>query len=182
MVQDKEVGNWDQKVYASLVSSLEKKSAKAIELLKLRSDVATVKEATDLLQTELNHFNFVVNNWEIKKKSAVRGQKLLQFRIIGKTKKSKSQKLKKFSQPKIHMFFEAEKAKKKQVRRKLTISSDESDFQDKVLALGDPVVETVVETQARQGDELAGIAPVSDSPLTSDSEMESPVDLNEVLN
>ena len=162
-----------------MVSSLEKKSAKAIELLKLRSDVATVKEATDLLQTELNHFNFVVDNWEIKAKSAVRNQTFLQFRVIGRTKKSKPQKVKAFSQQKIQKFFEAKK--KKQVRRKLTISSDE-DIQERVQALGDPETESSLVTKARQGGEMPGIQPVSDSPLTSsDSDNESAVDLNEVF-
>ena len=181
MIQGKEVGNWDQKVYASLVSSLEKKSAKAIELLKLRADIETVNEATDLLQTELNHFNFVVKNWEIRAKSAVRTQTVLKFRVIGRTKKSKSQELKKFSQRKIHSYFEASKASKKQVRRKLTISSDESDVQERIQALGDPETEISMPTNARQGDDLEGVRPVSESPLTSDSENDSAPNLNEVF-
>ena len=71
--------------------------------------------------------------------------------------------------------------KKKPVRRKLTISSDESDIQDRVQALGDPETDESKVSQARQCNDVVGVRPVSDSPLTSDeSANESAVDLNEV--
>ena len=155
--------NWDARVYNSLVNSLENKAKKAIELLRLRMDMGTVTEATDLLDTEVQHLKTVVKNWMDPKKPKVKGQLFLKTRRLGKTKKSSETKLKCFRQLKITLF-------QKPKGRKLCISSDESeDLLEKVQALGDQS-ESVLPGARSDADVLLGCRPVSDSPLTTDSE------------
>ena len=147
------------------MNSLESKAKKAVELLRLRMDMGTVNEAMDLLETEVQHLKTVVKNWIDPKKPKVKGQTYLKTRCLGKTKKSSNLKYVSYKQLKIDSFF------KKPKGRKLCISSDDSEeFLDKIQALGDQS-ESILPGAREEGDDLAGIRPVSASPLTTDSEL-----------
>lgn len=162
---------WDALVYSSLVNSLETKAKKAIEMLRIRMDMDTVTQAMDLLDTETQHFTSVVKNWEGSKKPKVRGQTRLKTRCLGKTKKSSVSRKISFTQLKIDSIF------KKPKTRKLCISSDESEeLLQKIQALGEQDSKL---PEPRDDDvELAGVEPLGDSPLTTDSEVTNGVQVS----
>ena len=126
-------------------------------------DMDTVTEATDLLELEIQHLKTVVKKWVEPRKQKVKGQLLLRTRCLGKTKKSREFKKNSFRQLKIENFLQKPKT------RKLCISSDSEDLMDKVQALGDSE-SALPEPRADVGG-IDGVEPISDSPLTSDTEV-----------
>ena len=112
-------------MFLNLVDTLEVGCKRAIDILKEKPSKDGVKQASDLIQSELNHLVKVTSNFG--KNPKVSGQSKLIFRRLGKTKRSKEILIKKLRQSKMTEYFQ----KPKVVKRKLVISSDSEDVSGK---------------------------------------------------
>ena len=113
------------RVYADVISSLESGCKRAVEILRESASKESVKQATDLIQSELQHLLKITSN--IDKNPKVSIQTKLSFVCLGKTKRSKETILPTYKQSKLTEFFQ----KPKLVKRKLIISSDSEEVSEK---------------------------------------------------
>ena len=150
-----------------MVSSLERGTKQAFQIMRARADMDSFEEASNLIMSEIRHMERVVKAWN-QQALKVRGQTKLKSRCLGKTKKSRTVIMPKYKQKLIPEFF---KVPKKKSNRNLCISSDESDTTlGKIQALGDPEDDSVLPGVRQLPAEEPNVP--AESPLTTDSELE----------
>ena len=113
------------RVYSDVINSLESGCKRAVDILRENASKESVKQATDLIQSELQHLLKITSN--IDKNPKVSIQTKLNFVSLGKTKRSKETILPVYRQSKLTEFFQ----KPKSVKRKLVVSSDSEEVSEK---------------------------------------------------
>ena len=111
-----------------IVDSLETGCKRAVEILRENASGDGVKQATDLIQSELQHLLKVTSSIDKNPVAKVSKQTKLDFVCLGKTKKSDEIILPVYIQRKMTEFFQ----KSKSVKRKLIISSDSEGVSEKI--------------------------------------------------
>ena len=141
--------SWDLRVYMDVINSLETGCKRAVEIMRESLTQERVKQATDLIQSEVQHLLKVMSN--VGKNPKVSTQSKLNFICLGKTKKSDEIILPSYRQMKLTKFFK----KPKSVKRKLVISSSESE-----------------EISGKMDDKNGDDSPLEDCPSLEDDSMD----------
>ena len=105
--------NWTENVKLSTVGNFKSICLKASEMLRIKFDVETVDEVSDMVKAEIKHLRVLAEQWNPKKTKGtpkkVSIKKLLKIKVVGKTKKSNTTNTKLWYQTKIVDYFQGQK-------------------------------------------------------------------------